>query len=48
MRGTPVIPGEFPFEIQPNAGIVMLKRNDNGDSHVASQSMFEFFQLPDK
>jgi circadian clock protein KaiC len=48
MRGTPVIPGEFPFEIQPNAGIVMLKRNDNGASHVASRTMFEFFELPDK
>jgi circadian clock protein KaiC len=48
MRGTPVMPGEFPFEIQPNAGIVMLNLHDNGTSHVASRSMFEFFQLPDK
>jgi circadian clock protein KaiC len=50
MRGTPVIPGEFFFEIQPNAGIVMEKSDANGatGARVAARSMFEFFELPDK
>ena len=50
MRGTPVAPGEYPFDISPHAGIVMQNRANDFPIPVkdTQPSMFEHFELPNK
>jgi len=52
MRGTPVVPGDYPFEISSNAGIVMLNGAVDPITTPAIQQpappMFEFFELPEQ
>jgi hypothetical protein len=50
MRGTPVLPAEYRFEISPNAGIVLQTRcADPGvDVKAVAAPMFEYFELPSK
>jgi KaiC/GvpD/RAD55 family RecA-like ATPase len=46
MRGTPVPPGEHPFEITPTQGIVL---QDRGPAlETAAPATFEYFQLAPK
>jgi len=48
MRGTPVAPGEFPFEINAAHGIVWQERAAPAAAQTAAAPMFEYFQLPVK
>jgi KaiC/GvpD/RAD55 family RecA-like ATPase len=48
MRGTPVPPGEFPFEINSAHGIVLHDRAAPAAVEAATAPMFEHFQLPPK
>jgi circadian clock protein KaiC len=46
MRGTPIAPAEYPFEITSSAGIIL---QDNGAAPSATATAtFEYFQLPSK
>lgn len=46
MRSTPVMPGEHPFEIHANQGIVF--QNPGSTDRSAAPPMFEYFQLSPK
>ncbi len=46
MRGTPVMAGEFPFDILPQAGIVLQQRRAAAACHDTAPSIFEYFELP--
>jgi KaiC/GvpD/RAD55 family RecA-like ATPase len=50
MPGTPVLPGEYRFEISVDAGIVLHSRRADSGVHVngAAPPMFEYFELPSK
>jgi circadian clock protein KaiC len=52
MRGTPVLPGEYRFEINSNAGIELKNRSAdpgvNVNVNAAAAPMFEYFKLPSK
>ncbi len=50
MRGTPVLPGEYRFEISADAGIVLQSRRADPGANVigAAAPMFEYFELPTK
>jgi circadian clock protein KaiC len=48
MRGTPVPPGEFSFEINSAHGIVLQERAAPAAVEAAAAPMFEYFQLPAK
>jgi len=48
MRGTPVLPGEFSFEINSAHGIVLHDRAAPAAVEAATAPMFEHFQLPPK
>ena len=48
MRGTPVPPGEFSFEINSAHGFVLQERAAPAAVQAAAAPMFEYFQLPAK
>jgi circadian clock protein KaiC len=48
MRGTPVLPGEFSFEINSAHGIVLQESAAPAAVEAAAAPMFEHFQLPPK
>ncbi|MGH7886877.1 MAG: RAD55 family ATPase [Candidatus Binatia bacterium] len=48
MRSTPVLPGEYPFEINSTHGIVLQDHAAAASVQAAAAPMFEYFQLPPK
>ena len=50
MRGTPVLPAEYRFEISADAGIVLQSGSANPSISIkpAAAPMFEYFELPSK
>jgi circadian clock protein KaiC len=50
MRGTPVLPAEYRFEISADTGIVLQSGSANPSISIkpAAAPMFEYFELPSK